>query len=488
MARTYAKRSKLGSIRKRGDYYQARYTHLGIDHTAGHQFTTVQLADQWLLAEERLIDRDEWTPPAQRRADAEVVTVRSTLTLDTFAREWIDKRQTGSGGKLASKTRTEYMKYLDGRLSDLAALPLSDLNYSTIQQWWDDNADAPTLRRSAYMFMKTVLDDAASRRRETPLIDFNPCMIENASARKLATPKAVRSQLVVALTHDDVENLAAQLDREQFRALVLIVAYCGLRPGEAFALTRSDVQRDLDPETNEPRYILHVLNAVADDGREVKDPKAGSARRVAVPPHLAPVIDDHIRTHAASGDDGLLFPSSNPHKPYATVQQVNGTSAKTKNRKGEFRGATGFNAARIAIGRPTLRLYDLRHWARTQWRSTGMDHDTAELMLGHILPGVSDVYSHLDLANAWPAMRRLSQRAGWTPPAAAAPQPTPARSDAPMIDPRLLAAMTPQQLHATIDSLPDEHIQTLIPQLPPATIAALIATGGTTSSTARNAR
>ena len=48
------------------------------------------------------------------------------------------------------------------------------------------------------------------------------------------------------LTVAEVESLAAAID-ERFKALVLLAAWCGLRLGEALALTRADI--DLEQGT-----------------------------------------------------------------------------------------------------------------------------------------------------------------------------------------------------------------------------------------------
>ena len=85
MARKPRRRSTLGTIwRNATGAYVARYTHYGKRHNAGRTFHTHKLADDWLAEEQTLIARDEWTPPAERQALAQVTEARDTTTLDAW--------------------------------------------------------------------------------------------------------------------------------------------------------------------------------------------------------------------------------------------------------------------------------------------------------------------------------------------------------------------------------------------------------------------
>ena len=73
----------------------------------------------------------------------------------------------------------------------------------------------------------------------------------------------------------------------------------------------------------------------------------------ALPPHLLPVVKEHVREHAAMGRDWLLFPAAHgellaPSTPY----QV-------------------FYPARAKAGREDLRFHDLRHTGAVLAASTG---------------------------------------------------------------------------------------------------------------------
>lgn len=459
MARRSGRRKPLGNVRRARGRFAARYTHLGIEHTPGRTFTTEELADEWLAAERRLIDRDEWTPPADRRAAKAAQEVRDSTTLATFAHEWIDKRQTVRGTPLAPKTRAEYLRYLDGRLSDLAGKPIASLDRVAIEQWWADNADAPTMRHHAYAFLSSVLEDALDRE----LIDTNPCRIKHAARRTRQRNPTEVNDLITRLSPLNIATLADHMpDRHQ--ALVLLLAYSGLRPQEAFGLTRSDLIRDTTKE-GVPHYQVRITKAVS-LGKLGPTKTPESNRIVPLPPHLAVTLDKHLARHAAPGMDGLFFPSSHDGQPYATLGQLSGSYSSSKDGK-----QTGFNAARSAIGRPQLRPYDLRRWARHTWRLAGISEYECERLLGHKLAAVTGAYHTLDVDALWPALERVSVTAGWSPPPSTIPKPSEAQE-------RVLAgvveALGDDALADLLTDLPEGQRAAILNQMPPARLARVV--------------
>ena len=91
----------------------------------------------------------------------------------------------------------------------------------------------------------------------------------------------------------------------RYRLLVQLAAWCALRFGELTELRRSDVDTRAG--------VIRVRRAVVlVDGRfVVKEPKSEAGiRDVNIPPHLLPMVREHLLVHTAPGD-GLLFPSKN---------------------------------------------------------------------------------------------------------------------------------------------------------------------------------
>ncbi|MGH3950124.1 MAG: hypothetical protein ACRDSE_13530, partial [Pseudonocardiaceae bacterium] len=72
--------------------------------------------------------------------------------------------------------------------------------------------------------------------------------------------------------------------------------------------------------------------------RDVSTPKSDAGiRDVAIPPHLVPLVKDHLSDHTAPGRDALLFPSAgneNHHMAPATLYKVYYPAREAAGRKG----------------------------------------------------------------------------------------------------------------------------------------------------------
>lgn len=479
--RPFRRRSTLGTIWKRRDRWAVKYERLGQTHTPGYTFTTEKLADDWLLNEERLIDRDQWTPPAERRAVAE----KDATTLGQFAAEWIDNRTTPTGGPLSGRTKLEYGRYLSGRLAPLAELPLVDITRERVDQWWADNEDAFGMRKNCYQLLKTLMRSAEDRE----LIVKSPCRVAYASRRKPSRSRAERDALIVSMTPETITDLAEHMD-PRWRALIVLLAYTGLRVGEALALTRADVTCKED--NGLPRWTVRVRRTVSKDadGMTVGDTKTLDSRRIVpVPPHVTEVLSEHMAAMVGQAPSSPVFPAVPRGPRHAKEQAMLGTPAKHRTGKDAVgrtdtrRPATGFHAAKEAVGRPDLHVHDLRRVARYLWTKAGMGDYDAEQLLGHSLPLVQAAYKVHDIATLWPSMDRVSQLAGWDLPTHDAPDPSPALPamvpepastvEAPAISPKLLNRMTPAQLASTLAVMSDDDLDRVMPHLRPEQLAAL---------------
>ena len=147
----------------------------------------------------------------------------------------------------------------------------------------------------------------------------------------------------------------------RLQLMVLLAAWCGLRFGELAELRRADV--DL------AHGVLRVRRGVRPGrgparSQEPRSPRPG-IRDVAIPPHLMPMVHDHLIEHAGRGRARCCSP------PLAGGHLTPG---------GLY---DGYYPARQAAGRPDLRFHDLRHTGATLAAATGAT--LAELMrrLGH---------------------------------------------------------------------------------------------------------
>jgi integrase len=353
MART--KRS-FGTIRRLpSKMYQASY--IGPDmarHNAPGTFTARADAEGWIALERRLIEWDEWMPPAQRRAKQ---LHDGTQTFRTYADTWLPERTAVRG--LKPKTVSEYRRYLDRLIyPTLGELRLKDITPAAVRAWIGKlNARTPRINEHAYALLKTIFATAV----QDELLDRNPCRERmRKPIRHIGEPATLQelAMLVAAMP-------------ERLRLMIELAAWCALRFGEVAELRRGDV--DLK------NGVIRVSRAVqwVDGKKIVAAPKADSVRVVAFPPHIGEAIKEHLRKHAQWGKDGLLFPTTHGEQYRAPT----------------FHQAY-FRKARQAAGRPDLRFHDLRHTGATLAAASGAT--LAELMqrLGHSTVSAALAYQH----------------------------------------------------------------------------------------------
>lgn len=105
-------------------------------------------------------------------------------------------------------------------------------------------------------------------------------------------------------------------------------------------------RKDIDPE----QRLIRVRRAVTfPPGGAVVGPTKSEAgvRDVSIPPHVWPIIEEHLEKHVRPGPNMLLFPGEGRGHMWHSVM------------------GTYFAKARKAAGREDLRWHDLRHTGAT---------------------------------------------------------------------------------------------------------------------------
>lgn len=380
-----ANRRGFGYVRRLpSKRYQGSY--IGPDmarHSAPSTFDTKADAEAWLSDEHRRIAMEAWTPPKLRRQVAEA---NRPTTFGTYSAAWLQGRD------LKPRTRSHYTALLRDHIGPaFDAVPVKEIRPDMVRAWHADlDKKTPTTKAHSYGLLRAILATAVS----DSLLPVNPCHIRGAGTSK-------RVKKIRPATLEELETLVAAMP-ERLRPMTLLAAWCGLRFGELVELRRKDV--DLKAG------VIHVRRAAvrADGVVVIGTPKSDAGTRdVAIPPHLIPMLREHMSKNIVGGRDGLLFPSAS-----------GGTLAPSalygRAPKGEQPGS-GFYAARVAAGRPDLRWHDLRHTGAVLAAQTGAT--LAELMgrLGHSTPQAALRYQHaaegrdMQLAKALSEMANRSQ-------------------------------------------------------------------------------
>ena len=287
-----------------------------------------------------------------------------------------------AGRDLADRTRGDYAQVLrDHIYPAFGALPVTAITPAAVREWHAALKDktGPTMRAHAYGLLRTIMNTAVA----DEVIAANPCRVRGGGSVK-------RAKKIRPASLPELEALVEALPGK-YRLMALLACWCGMRFGELAELRHSDI--DLRSG------VVHVRRGVVrvPGGRKVKGPKSEAGRRdVAIPPHLVPLVKNHLRKYVPPRRDALMFPAaSGGHLAPATLYRV-------------------YYPAREAAGRPDLRFHDLRHTGAVLAAATGAT--LAELMarLGHSTAGAALRYQHAAADRDKVIATALSQLAGGT--------------------------------------------------------------------------
>lgn len=246
----------------------------------------------------------------------------------------------------------------------LGELQLRQITPRTVDGWrWalqDKGVGSPTIRKSM-----TVLQRCMSRAVLYGEIQYNPCRDVDKPAKKNSSP-------VVPLTPTQVEAIRGyMLERRNISSatLVSVMAYSGLRPGEALALRWEHVRQ---------RTIL-VEQALSRG--KVKLTKTNKHRSVFLRDALRADLLE-LRVRQGNPDNGWIFPNQ-------SGERWSEAGRKSWARK-------GFRNAATAAGLPIkTRSYDLRHTYASLLFQEGRTAIEVAAQMGHSPSMALDTYAHV---------------------------------------------------------------------------------------------
>jgi len=278
-----AAKRRFGRVRKLpSGRYQARYRGPdGRDHPAPTTFANKREAERFLSLVESDVASGRWRVPELNQ-----------VTVGEWAEQWFDP----ASRSWKAKTRSTYRSVLDRMIKPVFGhRALSSLRPLDVSRWVADLADrlSPSQVRQAYRLFSQIMKAAV----ENDLLVQTPCR----SVRLPRLPEAAPT----ILTAEQVNRLAAHCEPAD-RVLVLLLAYGGLRIGEALALRR----RSVDLATGR----LEVTEAVAQvpGGSVIDTPKNHQRRELSVPRFVVELLRDHLTT-VGEAPEAFLFPGRQSH-------------------------------------------------------------------------------------------------------------------------------------------------------------------------------
>jgi integrase len=266
--------------------------------------------------------------------------------------------------RVKAKTLEGYRSLLDTQvLPKWENTAVGDIDWQSIQKWVGQLTQTKPSRRKtdglsasrvvqAYHVFRGVLSYAVRSR----MLSANPAT-DIDLPRKPAPDKRY-------LTHQQVAALAAECGEHD--ALVLVLAYCGLRWGEATALKWRDV--DFERARIEVRASVERVKG----NYRLGPTKTHETRSVPVPPPVLKLLRERI-----GSPDRLVFP---------------GADGYMKNH--EFRKV--FNPAATRAGLAGLSPHELRHTCASLAIRSRASIKTVQRLLGHATATMTlDNYGHL---------------------------------------------------------------------------------------------
>ena len=238
-------------------------------------------------------------------------------------------------------------------------VPVSAVTTADIEAWLSDltgSGLSPSRTRQAYTVLRGVLDTALKSR----MLAVNPALGVDLPAM----PKSRRRYL----TMGQLESLADAAG--DYALLVRVLGYCGLRWGEAAALTvgKCDLLRSR----------LHIDSTLVDiaGGLTLGTPKSDKVRDVP----LSRFLRDELAVHLADrAGDELVFTSP-----------LGGYLRNPNFRRGYF------DRAAREVGLDGLVPHELRHTAASLAIQSGANIKVVQTMLGHSSATLTwDRYGHL---------------------------------------------------------------------------------------------
>lgn len=338
-------RRHFGTVRRRSSgRWQAVYRIEGRMYSVGSHSTKAD-AFAHLAATEVDLRRGAWIDPRAGK-----------MTLRAYAEEWLDQRN-----DLAFRTNELYSYLLERHiLPSLGNATLIGLAPSKIRGWHSALSRChPSTGAKAYRLLSAILKTAVT----DGFIISSPCKIvgggvERPAERPVASVREVRA-LEMAMP-------------EHLRLIVSLATWCQLRRAELLGLRRRDV--DLANAT----LRVEQSRTITMHGKSlIKEPKTVAGRRtIAVPEFLISSIRDHLNHYTPLEKDALVFTGITGVPLTGNVLQV------------------AWQRARAVVGRPDLRLHDLRHTGLTLAAATGAT--TVELMhrAGHSSSVAAMRYQH----------------------------------------------------------------------------------------------
>lgn len=333
----------------KGKRYEARYRKPDGKQGAKRGFVRKRDAEIWLAEIETSRAKGNFIDPQAAKA-----------TINVLGPVWLEAKRASMKPSSFAPVDTAWRLRVQ---PTWGGWEVSDIRHTDIRAWVAEltKTTGATVTIRTFGVLASIMDDAVYDGR----IATNP-----ARVGRIGLPRKTRGKHGY-LTHDEVIRLAREAgDR---KLLVLVLAYTGIRWGEATALRVKDIDFE--------RGRIHIVrNAVELHGQfHVGTPKSHTARVVPVPGFL---VDQLRIVTEGQPRESLIFPAAD-----------GGYMRRARSGDGS---KSWFKSALARAELPNMTTHDLRHTAASLAVQSGANVKTIQRMLGHTSAAMTlDVYSDL---------------------------------------------------------------------------------------------
>jgi integrase len=333
----------MGFVERRGpNRWKARWRDPG-GKEVSLMFSRKADAERHLVAVESSKHRGAYVDPQRAR-----------VKVGEWAVDWL-----AAQADLAPKTRERYDGIIRRHIQPRwGTVPLASVTHAGVQRWLTGLDLAPASVRKVHRVLSMVLAYAMKDGR-----------LANNPAAGVSLP-GIRQAEKRFLTHQHVHELAEACG-DEYRLVVLFLAYTGLRWGEMAALRvkRIDFLRR--------RVLVAESVTPVRGGMTWGDTKGHERREVPLPLFL---IEDLSRQVSVKAPDDLVFTG-----PRGAVMRAS-----------TFRRTSALIEAARSLGVPGFHAHELRHTAASLAIASGADVKVVQQMMGHKSATMTlDQYGHL---------------------------------------------------------------------------------------------
>lgn len=328
---------------------------------------------RYLVSKKSSADLERQVADLKKQVEEQGNVSYSCVTFGEYKKQWLSISKSAR----EKKTIMMYDRILS-RLSFLDDVQMTDIRYSHFQQAINNNINHPRTCQQIALTMKQMIKYAVKAR-------ILPRSAVDDITADVSLPTYQKASKRGLTPVEKAAVLSAKLDRKK-AAFLAVLYYCGLRKGEALALTPSDF--DWDKKTvSVTKTLIFVPHP------EIKPyPKSKNGMRVI--PIPGPAIEK-IKPFADASNGGYLF-----HTQTGELMTATGYNCMWRSILVELNRAAGHDPLRDRLNEKPIQgltAHILRHNYCTElcYQVPSVSTKMIARLMGDTEKMVLDVYSHI---------------------------------------------------------------------------------------------